>query len=43
MFKLVMDYLDFEAEAERVYTEFVSMPDRELPPATKPDLFASGE
>ena len=40
MFKLVMDYLDFEAEAERVYTEFVSMPDRALRNATNSFLRA---
>jgi hypothetical protein len=40
LFKLVMDYLDFEAETERVYTDFVSMPARALRNATNAFLCA---
>lgn len=35
LFKVVMDYLDFEAENELVYTDFVTMPARALRNATK--------
>lgn len=35
LFKIVMDYLDFEAENELVYTDFVTMPSRALRNATK--------
>ncbi|WP_020571934.1 GNAT family N-acetyltransferase [Neolewinella persica] len=35
IFKVVMDYLDFEEENELVYTDFVSMPSRALRNATK--------
>jgi hypothetical protein len=40
LFKLVMDYLNFEAETERVYTDFVLMPARALRNATKAFLSA---
>ncbi|TXF90731.1 GNAT family N-acetyltransferase [Neolewinella aurantiaca] len=40
LFKLIMDYLDFEAETERVYTDFVSMPARALRNATNAFLSA---
>jgi hypothetical protein len=40
LFKLVMDFLDFESEAERVYTDFVAMPARALRNATKAFLRA---
>ncbi len=40
LFKLVMDFLDFEAETERVYTDFVSMPARALRNATNAFLRA---
>ncbi len=40
LFKLVMDFLDFEAETERVYTDFVAMPARALRNATKAFLRA---
>jgi GNAT superfamily N-acetyltransferase len=35
LFKVVMDYLDFDAENELVYTDFVTMPSRALRNATK--------
>ncbi|MFK8163804.1 MAG: GNAT family N-acetyltransferase [Lewinella sp.] len=35
LFKVVMDYLDFDAENELVYTDFVTMPSRALKNATK--------
>jgi GNAT superfamily N-acetyltransferase len=35
LFKVVMDYLDFTAENELVYTDFVAMPSRALRNATK--------
>lgn len=40
LFKLVMDYLDFERESERVYTDFVTMPERSLRNATRSFLKA---
>ena len=40
LFKLVMDFLDFEAETERVYTDFVAMPARALRNATNSFLRA---
>ncbi len=35
IFRLVMDYLDFEQETETVYTDFVTMPARALKNATR--------
>ena len=40
LFKLVMDFLDFETETERVYTDFVAMPARALRNATSAFLRA---
>jgi hypothetical protein len=40
LFKLVMDYLDFGRESERVYTDFVTMPERALRNATRSFLRA---
>ncbi len=40
IFKVVMDYLDFDRESERVYTDFVTMPSRALRNATKSFLQA---
>lgn len=40
IFKVVMDYLDFDSETERVYTDFVAMPSRALRNATKAFLQA---
>ena len=36
-----MDYLDFERETDRVYTDFVTMPTRALKNATKSFLHAA--
>lgn len=41
LFKLVMDYLDFNAQAETIHTDFVSMPPRALRNATKSFLYAA--
>ncbi|MEM9528953.1 MAG: hypothetical protein AAGA31_20245, partial [Bacteroidota bacterium] len=41
LFRLVMDYLDFESESERVYTDFVVMPTRALKNATRTFLQAA--
>jgi len=41
LFRLVMDYLDFESESERVYTDFVVMPSRALKNATQSFLQAA--
>ncbi|MEO0733274.1 MAG: GNAT family N-acetyltransferase [Bacteroidota bacterium] len=41
LFRLVMDYLDFDAESEVVYTDFVVMPTRALRNATKSFLQAA--
>lgn len=41
LFQLVMDYLNFEAESERVYTDFVVMPTRALKNATQSFLQAA--
>ena len=40
LFKLVMDYLDFDTEEEVVYTDFVTMPARTLRNATESYLRA---
>lgn len=40
LFKLVMDFLDFPSESERVYTDFVAMPARALRNATNSFLRA---
>jgi len=40
LFKLVMDYLDFDRENERIYTDFVSMPERALRNASRSFLRA---
>lgn len=40
LFRLVMDYLDFEREREVIYTDFVTMPARALRNATKSFLRA---
>ncbi|MFT7120981.1 MAG: GNAT superfamily N-acetyltransferase [Neolewinella sp.] len=41
IFRLVMDYLDFETESESVHTDFVTMPARALKNATKSFLHAA--
>ncbi|MBC6992824.1 GNAT family N-acetyltransferase [Neolewinella lacunae] len=41
LFRLVMDYLDFASESERVYTDFVVMPTRALKNATTSFLRAA--
>ena len=41
LFRLVTDYLDFDAESEIVYTDFVKMPPRALKNATKSFLHAA--
>ena len=41
LFQLVMDYLDFNAENETIYTDFVRMPPRALRNATRSFLHAA--
>lgn len=41
LFRLVMDYLDFDSEQETVYTDFVTMPERALKNATRIFLHTS--
>ncbi len=41
LFRLVMDYLDFEAESEQVYTDFVAMPAKALKNASRSFLRAA--
>lgn len=41
LFRMVMDYLDFESEEETVYTDFVTMPTAVLKKATKSYLQAT--
>ena len=40
LFKLVMDYLDFEQESETIYTDFFQMPARKIKNASHYFLFA---
>ncbi|WP_273447573.1 GNAT family N-acetyltransferase [Neolewinella agarilytica] len=41
LFRLVMDYLDFDSESEQVYTDFVAMPTRALKNASRSFLRAA--